>query len=43
MVIGFFEDVILSYPKERGVPLGNLTSQWLANLYLNDFDHYFKE
>ena len=43
MLLGFFEDIIYSYPKPKGVPLGNLTSQWLANLYLNDFDHYFKE
>lgn len=28
---------------EKGLPLGNLLSQWLANLYLNSFDHYVKE
>ena len=43
MLLGFFEEIIYSYPKPKGVPLGNLTSQWLANLYLSDFDHYFKE
>ena len=26
-----------------GLPLGNLTSQWFANLYLNEFDHLIKE
>ena len=26
-----------------GLPLGNLTSQWFANMYLNHFDHYLKE
>ncbi|NDV70291.1 RNA-directed DNA polymerase [Dysgonomonas sp. 25] len=25
-----------------GLPIGNLTSQMFANLYLNDFDHYVK-
>ncbi len=25
-----------------GLPIGNLTSQVFANLYLNDFDHYIK-
>jgi hypothetical protein len=25
-----------------GIPIGNLTSQVFANLYLNDFDHYVK-
>ena len=42
-LLAFWQDVIYSYPKPKGVPLGNLTSQWLANLYLSDFDHYFKE
>lgn len=26
-----------------GLPIGNLCSQWLANFYLNYFDHYIKE
>ena len=25
-----------------GLPIGNLTSQFFANVYLNDFDHYVK-
>jgi hypothetical protein len=29
--------------KNRGLPIGNLTSQLFANLYLNDFDHFIKE
>lgn len=28
---------------ERGLPLGFYTSQWLANWYLQDLDHYIKE
>lgn len=28
--------------KNRGLPIGNLTSQLFANLYLNDFDHLMK-
>lgn len=27
----------------HGLPLGNYTSQWLANFYLNKFDHWMKE
>jgi retron-type reverse transcriptase len=27
----------------KGLPIGNLTSQFFANLYLNDFDHFIKE
>ncbi len=29
-------------PKERGLPIGNLTSQVFANFYMNSFDHYLK-
>jgi hypothetical protein len=28
---------------ERGVPIGNYTSQWFANFYLEPLDHYIKE
>lgn len=28
---------------KRGLPLGFYTSQWFANWYLQDFDHYVKE
>jgi retron-type reverse transcriptase len=27
----------------RGLPIGNLTSQWFANTFLNGLDHYAKE
>ena len=33
----------LFYSKpDCGLPIGNLTSQLFANIYLNDFDHYVK-
>lgn len=28
---------------EKGIPIGNYTSQWFANFYLEDLDHYIKE
>lgn len=28
---------------QQGVPIGNYTSQWFANFYLQDLDHYIKE
>ena len=28
---------------DSGVPIGNYTSQWFANYYLQDLDHYIKE
>jgi len=29
--------------KNKGLPIGNLTSQLCANIYLNQFDHFIKE
>jgi len=37
--------VVNSFHKDRkgqGLPLGNFTSQWLANVYLNELDYYVK-
>ena len=28
------------WERRRGLPIGNLTSQWLANAYLDDLDHF---
>lgn len=28
---------------DTGLPIGNFTSQWFANFYLQDFDHFVKE
>ena len=28
---------------KKGLPIGNYSSQWLANFYLNGLDHYIKE
>ncbi len=41
----YFPDDDLLTPLERktGLPIGNLTSQFLANLYLDDLDHFIKE
>lgn len=45
-VIWLFEQVIRSYfaeaNKNVGLPLGNLTSQLFANIYLNPFDRWVK-
>ena len=29
--------------KEKGIPIGNYTSQYFANIYLNELDHFIKE
>lgn len=44
-LLEFFDAVVDSYHKKngRGIPIGNLTSQYLANAYLGLLDHYVKE
>ncbi len=37
------DDLFTPLERRTGIPIGNLTSQFLANLYLNDFDHVIKE
>ncbi len=39
----FENDTLLDVVKERGLPIGNLTSQLFANYYLNPLDRYVKE
>jgi len=41
-------EIIVRHPipgqlPSRGLPIGNLTSQWFANAYLDPFDHFLKE
>ncbi len=38
-----FSKVILDDGEEIGIPIGNFTSQYFANIYLNELDHYIKE
>ena len=37
------DDLFTPHIRKRGIPIGNLTSQFFANLYLDDFDHWIKE
>ena len=38
----FKDDDLLAVSRPRGLPIGNLTSQFWANVYLNRFDHFVK-
>ena len=44
-VIDYFpgDDLLTPVNCRRGLPIGNLTSQFFANIYLNGFDHFVKE
>ncbi len=37
------DDLFEPYRRRRGLPIGNLTSQFFANLYLDRFDHWVSE
>jgi retron-type reverse transcriptase len=37
------DDLFAPYGRRRGLPIGNLTSQFFANLYLDRFDHWVTE
>ncbi|MGH7452474.1 MAG: reverse transcriptase domain-containing protein [bacterium] len=37
------DDLFTPFERRRGLPIGNLTSQFFANVYLNPFDHFVKE
>jgi retron-type reverse transcriptase len=37
------DDLFAPFQRRRGLPIGNLTSQFFANLYLDSFDHFVTE
>lgn len=44
-VIDYFpgDDLLTPVTQKKGLPIGNLTSQFFSNVYLNGFDHFIKE
>ena len=44
-ILGWFpgDDLLTPLERKRGIPIGNLTSQFFANFYLNEFDHFIKQ
>ncbi len=44
-IIHYFpgDDLLTPIERRHGLPIGNLTSQWMANIYLSGFDHFVKE
>lgn len=43
MVLVEPDEAIVLVKERRGLPIGNLTSQLFANIYLNELDHFVKE
>ena len=42
-LIEFTKLLIFDDDEPKGIPIGNYTSQYFANIYLNELDHYVKE
>lgn len=41
--INLVKIILYNFNKEKGMPLGNLTSQYFANIYLNELDYFIKQ
>lgn len=41
-VLSLIKKILANHTSERGMPLGNLTSQFFANVYLNELDYFVK-
>jgi hypothetical protein len=41
-MVYFPGDDLFAINRPRGLPIGNLTSQFWSNCYLNPFDHFVK-
>lgn len=42
-ILKVLNEVICSVGGQTNLPIGNLTSQWLGNVYMNELDHYIKQ
>ena len=42
-LLKFTHKIIFDESDDTGIPIGNYTSQFFANIYLNELDHYVKE
>lgn len=41
-LLWLLEEIIEGFGEEKGIPIGNLTSQLFANIYLNELDQFVK-
>lgn len=42
-VLWLIEIIVRSFPGDKNVPIGNYTSQWFGNIYLNEVDTIIKQ
>ena len=43
IIDSFYSDRTTDINNKKGIPIGNLTSQYFANIYLNDLDQFVKQ
>ena len=41
-LLWLIKTILINHSKEKGMPLGNMTSQFFANVYLNELDQFIK-
>jgi len=41
-IIALIKTILVNYSNDKGMPLGNFTSQFFANVYLNELDQFIK-
>jgi RNA-directed DNA polymerase len=41
-ILDLIQEIVFSFRTDTGIPLGNLTSQYFANIYLNELDQFVK-
>ena len=42
-LLDFTRNLLFDSDEKKGIPIGNYTSQYFANIYLNELDHYIKD
>ena len=42
-ILRIMKDIVYSVGGDKNLPIGNLTSQWLGNVYLNELDQFVKQ
>lgn len=42
IVYSFYSDKTIDFDDKKGIPIGNLTSQFFSNVYLNELDQFVK-
>ena len=42
-ILRVLDEIVWSVGGNKNLPIGNLTSQWMGNVYMNKLDHFVKE